>query len=287
MAVYRRRYQPYEGRLTPLGARGAVFTRYAFKQLFASRLFVMYFVLCFGAPLVGAILIYLHYNALGLAALKTTVEQLVPINGEFFFRFLIIQTSLGTLLAAIIGPGLIAPDLTNNALPLYLARPLTRTQYVTGKLTVLASLMSILTWVPLMLMYGLQCGLAGWSWFAGHVDIAFGIMGGSLLWITVVSLLTLALSAWVRWKPVATLLVYGYFLVSAGLAALVNDVLETNVGKVLSLIGLMQDLWGRSFGRTASDEALPPLVSIVAILLTCGFFTLLLRRRIRAYEVVR
>jgi ABC-2 type transport system permease protein len=49
--------------------------------------------------------------------------------------------------AVIVGPSLIAADLANGALPLYLGRPVDRRDYVLGKLAVLAILLSPMTWV--------------------------------------------------------------------------------------------------------------------------------------------
>jgi ABC-2 type transport system permease protein len=287
MAIYRRRYRAFTGELTRLRSRPAVLTRYAFRELLGSRIFVLYGLLCWAAPLVGMTLIYLHFNAFGLAVLQTTVAELVPIDARFFLRFLIIQTSLGTVLAAVVGPGLIAPDLTNNALPLYLSRPLSRTGYVIGKLAVLVALMSVLTWVPLLLMFGLQCGLAGWSWFAANARIGCAILGASLAWIAVVSLLTLALSAWVRWRPVATVLVFGYFFVSAGLGSLINDVLATEWGNVINVPELMLALWVVLFRVSGEREGVHAGAAVLAIAATCAFFVLLLGRKIRAYHVVR
>ena len=43
----------------------------------------------------------------------------------------------GALPGAFIGPGQVSPDLANNALPLYLARPFSRVEYVLGKMSVL------------------------------------------------------------------------------------------------------------------------------------------------------
>jgi len=232
-------------------------------------------------------LIYLHFNAFGLAVLQTTVAELIPVDGMFFLRFLIIQTSLGTVLAAVVGPGLIAPDLTNNALPLYLSRPLSRTGYVTGKLVVLVVLMSVLTWVPLLLMFALQCSLAGWSWLAANAGIAVAILGSSLAWIGVVSLLTLALSAWVRWRPVATVLVFGYFFVSAGLGSLINDVLETEWGDLVNVPEMLRSLWVVLFRVSAERQGVPVGAAVLGIIATCAFFVVLLGRKIRAYHVVR
>jgi ABC-2 type transport system permease protein len=287
MAIYRRRYRAYSGEATRLRWRPAVLTRYAFRELLGSRLFLLYFALCFAAPLVGMVLIYLHFNAFGLAVLQITVAKLLPVDGMFFLRFLIIQTSLGTVLAAVVGPGLIAPDLTNNALPLYLSRPLTRTGYVTGKLAVLVALMSVLTWVPLELMFALQCGLAGWPWLAANAGIGLAILGSSLAWIGVVSLLALALSAWVRWRPVATVLVFGYFFVTAGLGTLINDVMATRWGSLVNVPELMRSLWVVLFRLPGEPEGVPVVAAVLGIVATCAFFVALLGRKIRAYHVVR
>ena len=47
----------------------------------------------------------------------------------------------------IVSPSLIAADLSNNALSLYLSRPITRRDYVLGKMAVLAILLSPITWM--------------------------------------------------------------------------------------------------------------------------------------------
>ena len=72
-----------------------------------------------------------------------------------------VQAGFAVFLAALAGPGLIAPDLANNALPLYFSRPLTRWTYALARLTVLMGMLSIVTWIPGLILFGLQVGLAG------------------------------------------------------------------------------------------------------------------------------
>ena len=45
MAVYKRRYNPYAGSLTPEWSRFFVLTRYAFADLFKARFFIVLLVL--------------------------------------------------------------------------------------------------------------------------------------------------------------------------------------------------------------------------------------------------
>jgi len=287
MAVYRRRYQAGPERSGLPARRFLVFTRYDMRALAGTRFFVVFFALSFAAPLVGAVLIYLHFNPLGLKVLEAGLNDLLPINGDFFLRFLVIQTTVGSLLAALVGPGLIAPDLANNALPLYLSRPIRKRDYIAGKLLVLVALMSVLTWVPIMLMFLLQTALQGWSWLAANLRIAAGIMSCSLLWIFVVSLLTLAISAWVRWRPIATLSVFGYFFVSSAVGAMINETLRTEWGSVLIAARLMRFLWSDFFGVRQVEGALPAVVSVAVLAVTSLAFLAMLVRRVRAFEVVR
>lgn len=287
MAVYRRRYQPQAQGGGPPGRRGLVFTRYAFRELFSQRLFSLYFALSFAGPLIGAVIIYLHFNPLGLKVLETSVREILPIDAEFFLRFLLVQTGLGSLLAAVIGPGLVAPDLANHALTLYLSRPVSRGQYILGKLAVLVGLLSALTWVPLLLLFLLQSFLAGWEWFTGNLHLAAGILLCSALWIVMVSLLTLAIAAWVRLRPVATLSVFGFFFISAALGNLIEETLNAGWGAFLNLPKLMRFLFSDFFGLYASPEAPGAAASFAALGLWCLVFLAMLRHRVRGLEVVR
>src|ERR1044071_2130321 len=142
MAVYEHTYKPYAGKLTPEWSRFLIIPRHAFRDVFASKIFVGFFALCFIGPLVMAILIYLHYNVNALLIMQLKVSDLVNINGDFFRVFLSIQSSLAFLLTVLIGPPLVSRDMSNNALPLYLCRPFSRTEYMIGKMSVLAMLLS-------------------------------------------------------------------------------------------------------------------------------------------------
>ena len=92
-----------------------------------------------------------------LSALKMLqIRDLVEINARFFLNFLGWQSMMAFFLAAFVGPGQVSPDLANNALPLYLARPFSRAEYVLGKMSVLLILMSVMTWIPGLLLFVLQ-----------------------------------------------------------------------------------------------------------------------------------
>ena len=182
MAVYERNYGRYQGELTPAWSRFLVLPRYAWKDVFDSRLFVAFFAFCFLLPFAGLLIIYLHHNLAALKFLNLPLEQLkeaLPINATFFRRGIEFQSWLCFLLALFVGPALVAPDLRNNGLPLYLSRPFSRTEYVLGKLTVLVGLMSAITWVPGLLLFLFQGYLEGAGWLASNLRIAFASSSGA------------------------------------------------------------------------------------------------------------
>ena len=57
----------------------------------------------------------------------------------------------------------------------------------------------------------MQGSLAGDGWFGTNLRIALAMFIGSWVWILTVALMALALSAWVRWRPVAGGLLFFVF----------------------------------------------------------------------------
>ena len=299
MAVYKRTYHPYAGSLTAHWSRFLVIPRYTYEELRKSRVLVLLFLAgCIG-PLFFAVTIYMKHNLSLLGMLNVNARDLITINARFFYNLLQTQSALGFFLAAFIGPGLISPDLTNNALPLYLARPFSRTEYILGKFSVLAIVFSLLTWVPGLLLFGLEAYFEGAGWAFDNLRIVGAIVVASFLWIMVVSLLALALSAWVKWKPAAAGLLFGVFFVAAGFGGAINGVLRTSWGFLLNISHLMGAAWQALFGLTelrrgggpfspmrGTEEI--PLWSVWATLFAlCGFCLWMLTKKVRGAEEVK
>src|ERR1700678_2873108 len=146
MAVYKKTYRPYEGKLTPGWSRLFVITRYAFEDLRRSKFLNTFYCLSLAYPLICALMIYLEHNASALKVLGAqSAAGIITINLTFFMNLLGLQSMVAVFLAAFIGPGQVSPDLANNALSVCLARPFARVEYVRGKMSVLIVLMSVMT----------------------------------------------------------------------------------------------------------------------------------------------
>ena len=289
MAVYERAYRTYSGALTPIKTRFLVPAKYSFKNVFRSRIFLAFFVVCLLPILAWSVWIYLFHNVSALKILGTNADalkQALPIDSVFFLRVLRVQSWFAFFLTMIIGPALVSPDLRNNALPLYLSRPFSRTDYVLGKLTVLVALLSLVTWIPGLLLYFLQGYLEGWEWWSSHLRSAIALFVGSWIWILVLSMLALAVSAWVKWKPVARMLFLGasFFLTATGEA--INQIYKVDWGGMLQFPVVSRTLWQGLFGipiDTSLSLGLACLAIAIALLTSWWMLT----RKLRPYEVVK
>src|SRR5229473_3661484 len=285
MAVYRRTYSSYMGPLTPAWSRCLVLFRYSRRKLFRSKLQTALFVLCFFYPLACLIMIYLAHNLSFLERFEAS-NQVLTIDNKFFFFFINVQGVLAFVLTAFTGPGLISPDIANGALPLYFCRPFSRAEYVLGKASVLVILLSQITWIPGLVLFAVQSSLAGPQWTWNHLWIGGSIILSSLIWIAILSLLAMALSAWVKWRIVAGALLLAVLFFGAGFAQGINAVMRTQSGHFINLVFLMKTIWTYLF-RIDTGQSMTSAEAWTALLVYCGICLALLVRKVRAYEVIK
>ncbi|HEY3971708.1 MAG TPA: hypothetical protein VGM18_01825 [Candidatus Sulfotelmatobacter sp.] len=285
MAVYRRNYKPYAGALTPAWSRWFVLFRYSRRRLFSSRFMLGFFVVCFFSPLAFLLMIYVAHSASFLQQIGLP-RGFISIDNTFFFKFISAQGVFAFLLTAFAGPGLISPDLANGALPLYFCRPFSRADYVLGKSSVLAILLSQITWIPGLVLFAMQASLAGPTWAWENLWIAGSLVLSSLIWIAILSLLAMALSAWVKWRIVAGALLLAVMFFGAGFAQAINAVMRTEAGHFFNVAYLMGTVWNSLF-RVDTEHAIPVEQAWIALLVYCAICLWLLLRKVRAYEVIK
>jgi ABC-2 type transport system permease protein len=289
MAVYEHTYKPYEGKLTPAWSRFLVLPRYAYQDLFKYKLFTALFVLCYVCPLVYTVLIYLRHNTAALAIFgvsNTEIVEDLPIGGGFFFIFTNIQTSLAFLFTVIIGPVLISRDLANNALPLYLSRPFSRFEYIIGKMSVLLILLSLITWVPGLLLFLFNSYLEGGGWMVENWWIATAIFTMSASWLVILSLLSMAFSAWIKWRTAASAALFAIFIIPTPIGFAIQGMFNTTKGHMLNLGIAFNGLAKHLFRLDWMDSLLSAGESWFVFAAYAAVCLLMLSRRVRAYEVM-
>jgi len=293
MAVYKRTYKAYHGPLTPAWSRFTVLSRYGLSTLFNSRPFTAYTVLCFLPFLVGLAYIYIVHSAAAQAVLG--IGKTIPgtVNNVWFVSFLAIEAWMGFLLAAWGGPGMITKDFANHSVQLYLSRPISRTEYLFGKVSVLATLLSCTTWIPALLLFFVKAQLQGHGWIWENFWMAGSILLGCLIWIAMISLVSMAVAVWVKWRIAATALMLGIFFLLPALGAILDAILRTHWGALMNFPYMITLVWAHLFRldaihRHSSGFDVVPLWSAWASLLSvCTLCVWLLNRKLRAREVER
>lgn len=266
--------------------------RYAVAEVWASRVSIVLMVLNLVPVLISMVTIYIMNNeTVRMLIGAQGGAPIIAIDERFFYQVLMTQCWPALAVTAWIGPRLISTDMSNNALAIILSHPITRVEYVLAKLSVLAALLSVVTWIPLMLLFAFQSHLSATPWAAGHIRIAIGMFVGSWLWILILSLIALAVSAWVKWRIVATGLLFGFVFVPAGVGTVFNAVMRTQWGNLINIPFMVTVLWRRLVGAPIPSFMerfeLPTVPMLFSLALICFGCTLALNARIRAREVVR
>jgi ABC-type transport system involved in multi-copper enzyme maturation permease subunit len=290
MAVYKRSYSVYTGIVTPNWMRVIVLARYAIAEAWSSKITIGLFTLCMLPCITSLFGIYLANNPLARALIGGKGSQMIAIDARFFLKVLQVQSWLALVLTSWIAPRLITFDLADNALPILLSHPISRIGYFTGKFLSLFVSLSAVTWVPCLLLFAYQGYSSAQPWTAANLQIAWGLLTGSVIWIAFLSVLGLALSSWVKWRVVATGMIFAAVFIPAGVGAIVSAVLRTKWGFLLNLPYMISSLWQRLLGAPEfinPDRSIPTGAIAAMLALACIVCLGMLNTRIRAREVVR
>jgi ABC-type transport system involved in multi-copper enzyme maturation permease subunit len=289
MSVFNHDYRPYEGRLTPLGSRPLVLARYALNEAWSSKITIGLFVLSLLPCLVDLVIIYVADNPMARALIMRGGPAL-DIDRSFFLHVLETQCWFALVLAAWIAPRLVSFDLGDNALPILLSHPISRFGYLLGKFLALALSLSYVTWIPCLILFLYQCYASPQPWGIANLSLALGILLGAAVWVVLLSMVGLAVSAWVKWRVIATGAIFAVVFVPAGVGGIASAILRTRWGLLLNLPVVMSQLWQRMLGAPAimnSRFDLPTFPMVVVLIIACLLCVAVLNARIRAREVVR
>src|SRR5512135_1654251 len=140
MPIHDQGYRRYGGGKAPGGRAWAVIAKAGVRTMFAKRAFLGLLLIAWFPFFVRAVQIYAAANLPQAAFLAPTAET--------FREFLEQQGIFVFFVTVYVGAGLIANDRRANALQIYLSKPLTRAEYVIGKMAILLTFLLLVTWVP-------------------------------------------------------------------------------------------------------------------------------------------
>jgi ABC-2 type transport system permease protein len=154
MPIHDQGYRRYEGARAPRGHAWLVIARSGIRSMLGKKAFLALLLLAWLPFFVRAVQIYAAANI-------PQANQLLAVTGETFRQFLDQQETFVFFITVYVGAGLIANDRRANALQIYLSKPLTRSEYVFGKLAILAAFLLLVTWVPATVLLIVQIAFAG------------------------------------------------------------------------------------------------------------------------------
>jgi ABC-2 type transport system permease protein len=279
MPIYEQTYRRYQAREPLRRLRFWPITREVLRTLLAKRAFL-------GLLLVGWMPFVWYLIQIYIVSRYPQASQFFRIGPRMFVDFLHSQLRFAVLIAIFGGAGLVADDLRTGAILVYLSRPLTRRDYVLGKLGVLLALTFSATLVPGLILYGLGLALAPDILF--KTDLAWvgpSVAAYALVISLGVSLLALAVSALSRTARVAGLGLAALFLVPEIAQRILRAISRRPEASLISLWADLRGVGNALFGTARAAD--PPWVYPVLVIAVVSLGSLfVLRRRVRAVEIV-
>jgi ABC-type transport system involved in multi-copper enzyme maturation permease subunit len=212
MVIHDRSYARWEGDRSGAVRAAPVIAEQGIKKgmatIFRRKLIaVVLTILAFGPFVAGLILMYARYYVLANIEEFPEVAEffqfeeirvMTTVNPEYLFFYMCqVQWVFMMVACLMVGAGLVAEDRRDNALELYLSRPVTLAQYLLGKFCAIAFYLAILSVVPATVGVLAQMSL---SWNEPGELARLGkllprTLAAGAVWVAVPSLLILAASS--------------------------------------------------------------------------------------------
>ncbi len=278
MPIHDQGYQRYLGSRARTGAAWQVIAKAGIRSVLAERKFLGLLLLSWVPFLVRAVQVY-------IAANFQQASFLAP-KGETFREFLETQGIFVFFITIYVGSGLIAADRRANALQLYLAKPLSRWEYVAGKMAVLVTFLVFVTFVPAITLLLVQIGFAGSLTFVRqNLYLLPAITLFSTAQVLLASSTMLALSSLSKSSRFVGVMYAGLIFFTAALFNAVRGITGKTWLAWLSPSDVMQQL-GDVIFRLPPRFAMPGWVAALVVMALIAGSAYVLERRVRAVEVV-
>lgn len=278
MPIHDQSYRRYSGDRAAPGAAWGVIAWTGIRGMLSLRLFLVVLLFAWLPFVVRAVFLYLSANF-------PSMDVIAP-SAQTFRDFFEQQRFFVFVVTVYVGAGLIANDRRANAFQIYLSKPLTRAEYVAGKLGVLMAFLLFVTWVPAILLLVLQSMFTGSITFLRENLFLIPAMTiFAFLQVLLASFTMLALSSLSNSARFVGMLYAGSLLFTEAIFQTLRGVTgSTGVSWVSFSANLAQV--GDIVFRMEPRYATPWGVSLLAVMALLGVSVWILERRVRGVEVV-
>jgi ABC-2 type transport system permease protein len=276
--IHDQSYRHYGGGRAMPGRSWTVIAWAGIKTMIRKRAFMGLLLFALAPFLVRAVQMWISSNYPQAAILNPTAET--------FRQFLEQQDFFVFVITVYVGAGLIANDRRANALQIYLSKPLMRSEYIIGKLAILFTFLTLITFVPAILLLMLKVIFDGnFTFLKNNLFLVPAITVGALLQVTLASFTMLALSSLSKSARYVGILyvgitffttaIYGALYMITGSSRVSWISIGANVAQVVDVVF-----------RLKPRYATPWQVSLLVIIALVVVSISILERRVRGVEVV-
>jgi ABC-2 type transport system permease protein len=278
MPIHDQGYRRYGGRREPHGRRWWVIARAGIVERLRERRFLALLLFAWSPFVVRAVQLYVSANFAQAGILAATPET--------FREFLDQQSIFIFIVTAYVGAGLIANDRRANALQIYLSKPLTRLEYITGKLVTLVVFLVGVTLVPAMLLLFLQMMFAGNVTFVlDNLFLIPAITLFSLIQVFFSAFAMLALSSLSKSRRFVAIMYAGIVFNTAALYQALSAITGSRAWAWISPEDTLDIIADRIF-RIPTPPAMPVTAALLTVVVLIAGSIWILQRRVRGVEVV-
>lgn len=277
--IHDQTYRHYEGHREPPGKTWSVIAWAGIRNMLTKRAFLGLLIFAWVPFVVRAVQFY-------FAANYPQFAQIIAPTAATFRDFVSQQGLFAFFITIYVGAGLIANDRRANALQIYLSKPISRTEYIVGKLATLLFFLLGVTLLPCVLLLLLQVS------FAANIDILrahkflpASIVLSTLLMSLVMSCTMLALSSLSNSPRYVAILytgaifftsaIFGFLTAITGGTRMAWIAITSNVGQVTDVL----------FRQPPSYDS-PWQISLIVLLALLALSVSVLERRVKGVEVV-
>jgi ABC-type transport system involved in multi-copper enzyme maturation permease subunit len=218
----------------------------------------------------------------------TNIPQasLLAPSADTFRQFLEQQQTFVFFVTVYVGAGLIANDRRANALQIYLSKPLTRAEYVLGKLAILMTFLALVTWLPAIVLLIVQITFAGnFTFFKNNAFLFPAITVFAFIEVALASSTMLALSSLSKSSRYVAILYAAVIFFTQAVYGVLYAVTRSTAFSWLSFSANLSQIGDVIFRQPLKyDTPWPVSLLMIALLITAS--GVILERRVRGVEVV-
>lgn len=288
MPIHDQSYQHWNGTLKPHTFRWWVITKEGLKIILKRKLFIIFVMTPPFMYLIfrGGIIYF-------VSGLNFKIPFIPEINEKFFNDFFSSTIPVPwtflfiTMICVFGGSGLIANDLENNVLQLYLSKPLTRADYIIGKLMIIISLLGFVTVFPGVILFIESVLLSNSIVFLKE---KYWILGSIFLYSFILTLIPgliiLTASSMTKNNRYAAIVFIAITMFTPIIYQILKNIFHTDKVAPISFWANLQQL-GNILFRLRPDYSSHWSWSLLIVLAIIALCLWILYRRIKGAEIVK